>query len=157
MQVGKNTLLPSIFTTWPHQTSIGSNCVLETGIKFKYDGIWEKGPSIVIEDNVFIGFDTEFNISSGINIGKYSNIASRCSFIDHDHGIKLGMRIGPQESVKAAISIGEDVWLGTNVTVLKGVTIGDGAVIAAGAVVTKSVPANEIWGGVPAKRIGIRQ
>jgi acetyltransferase-like isoleucine patch superfamily enzyme len=39
--------------------------------------------------------------------------------------------------------------------VLKGF-IGDGAVVAAGAVVTKSIPANEICGGVPAKYIKTR-
>jgi acetyltransferase-like isoleucine patch superfamily enzyme len=37
-----------------------------------------------------------------------------------------------------------------------GVWIGDGDVIAAGAVVTKAVAANEIWAGVPAKKIGLR-
>lgn len=34
-----------------------------------------------------------------------------------------------------------------------GAKIGDGAVVAAGAVVTKDIPANEVWGGVPAKYI----
>ena len=40
--------------------------------------------------------------------------------------------------------------------VLAGVSIGDGAIVGAGAVVTKSVPAGEIWAGVPAKKIGVR-
>lgn len=34
-----------------------------------------------------------------------------------------------------------------------GVTIGAGSLIAAGSVVTKSVPAGEVWGGVPARKI----
>jgi acetyltransferase-like isoleucine patch superfamily enzyme len=55
------------------------------------------------------------------------------------------------------IIIGENVWLGCNVAVLKGANIGDGAVVAAGAVVTKSIPPYEIWGGVPAKKIGERK
>lgn len=53
--------------------------------------------------------------------------------------------------------IGDDVWIGANVVILRGVRVGDGAVIAAGAVVTKDVPENEIWGGVPAKFIRKRQ
>lgn len=51
----------------------------------------------------------------------------------------------------APIRIGNNVWLGANVTVLPGVTIGDNAVVAAGAVVTKDVPENMIVAGVPAK------
>lgn len=51
------------------------------------------------------------------------------------------------------VIIGNNVFLGMNCIILKGVTIGDGAVIAAGSVVTKSIPANEIWGGNPAQFI----
>ena len=49
--------------------------------------------------------------------------------------------------------IEENVWIGTNSTVLKGVSIGKGAIIGAGSVVNKNVPQDEIWGGVPAKFI----
>jgi acetyltransferase-like isoleucine patch superfamily enzyme len=61
-----------------------------------------------------------------------------------------------QDKVEADVVIGADVWLGVRVTVLPGVTIGDGAVVGAGSVVTKSLPANCIAGGVPAKVIGWR-
>lgn len=54
------------------------------------------------------------------------------------------------------VTIGNDVWIGTNGIVLDGVTIGDGAIIAAGAVVTKDVPAYAIYGGVPAKLLRYR-
>ena len=55
-----------------------------------------------------------------------------------------------------AIVLEEDVWLGSAVIVLKGVTIKRGAVVASGAVVTKDIGTNEIWGGVPARQIGLR-
>lgn len=54
---------------------------------------------------------------------------------------------------RTRIRIGNDVWIGSRVTILRGVQIGDGAVIAAGAVVTKDVPPYTIAGGVPARPI----
>ncbi|GAB3932153.1 hypothetical protein GCM10028827_30120 [Mucilaginibacter myungsuensis] len=51
------------------------------------------------------------------------------------------------------VSIGNDVWIGSNAIIMDGVTIGNGAVIAANSVVTKDVGDYEIVGGVPAKLI----
>ena len=45
--------------------------------------------------------------------------------------------------------IGNDVFIGANVTVLDGVTIGDGAVIGAGAVVSKDIPPYAVAVGCP--------
>lgn len=53
-------------------------------------------------------------------------------------------------------TIGNDVWVGSNVTILRDVVIGDGAVIAASAVVTKDVPPYAMVAGVPAKVIRYR-
>lgn len=51
------------------------------------------------------------------------------------------------------VIIENDVWIGSNVTILAGVHIGRGATIAAGAVVNKDIPPYCIAGGVPAKPI----
>lgn len=53
-------------------------------------------------------------------------------------------------------TIGNDVFIGANVTVLDGVTIGDGAVIGAGAVVAHDIPPYAIAIGVPAKVVKYR-
>ncbi len=156
MQIGRNTLIPKTNITWPHQIKLGDNCNLEKNINFKYDGPWLPGPRIVIGNTVFIGTNCEFNINEGINIGDDCLIASGCKFIDHDHGTTIGEPMYMQYGTRAKIAIGHDVWLGCNVIVLKGVNIGNGAIVAAGAVVTKSIPPYEIWGGVPAKKIGQR-
>ncbi|HEY5040991.1 MAG TPA: acyltransferase [Verrucomicrobiae bacterium] len=156
-KIGKHTLVPKIFITWPHQVQIGNNCILEPDIFFKFDGIWCSGPSIIIGDDVFIGRGCEFNIKSQIKIGSNSLIASGAKFIDHDHGTLSKALVRIQPGVESAIEIGSDCWIGVNAVVLKGVNIGDGAVIGAGAVVSKSVPAYEIWAGVPARKIGHRK
>ena len=53
-------------------------------------------------------------------------------------------------------NIGNDVFIGANVTVLDGVTIGDGAVIGAGAVVSKDIPPYAIAVGSPIRIIRYR-
>ncbi len=158
MQVSAGTLLPRLRVTWPHQVSLGADCTLEHDIYFKYDGIWAPGPSIIIRDRVFIGFGCEFNARRRIEIGSDSLIASGCKFIDHDHGTARGDLPMREQTggAEAEIVLEEDVWLGVNVVVLKGVRIGRGAIVAAGAIVTKDVPSYEIWGGVPARRLGER-
>lgn len=156
MQIGNGTKVPNINVTWPHQVQIGNNCNLEPKIFFKYDGIWKKGASIVIHDNVFIGNNCEFNITDKITLRKDCLIASGCKFIDHNHSTSKALRGEREKDSKKEIILGEGVWLGVNSVILMGVEIGNNAIIAAGAVVNKSIPPNEIWGGIPAKKIGER-
>lgn len=55
--------------------------------------------------------------------------------------------------------IGNNVWLGANVTILPDVTIGDNAAIGAGSVVTKDIPANVVAADNPCcvlREIGAR-
>jgi acetyltransferase-like isoleucine patch superfamily enzyme len=156
MKIGKRVYILNMYVTWPHQVFIGDDCKLEPGINFKYDGIWKTGPSINIGHKVFIGYSCEFNIRKGIIIGDNSLIASGCKFIDHDHGIALNELMNKQAGIEKEIIIENDVWIGCNCIILKGVVIAQGSIVAAGAVVTKSIPPYEIWGGVPAKKIGER-
>lgn len=53
----------------------------------------------------------------------------------------------------APITIGDNCWLASNVTVCAGVTIGKNCVIGAGSVVTRDVPDNSLAVGVPARVI----
>jgi acetyltransferase-like isoleucine patch superfamily enzyme len=156
MRIGERTVMGFPRANWPHKVDIGSNCLIESDVVFKHDGIWSAGPSIRIGCHVFIGRGTEFNIRRGISIGNDVLIASGCRLVDHDHGTSPGQPMRIQPGPEAEIRIGDDVWIGCNVVVLKGVVIGDGAVVGAGSVVTKTIPSREIWAGVPARRIGIR-
>ena len=155
MQVGAGTLLGRLHATWPHQVRLGRRCRLEPGVVFKFDGHYRAGPSLVFGDGVFIGTGCEFNIRAGLQVGRDGLIASGCRFIDHDHG--FASRTEPMnrqdDGAEAPIRLDDDVWIGANCVVLKGVQVGRGAIVAAGSVLTRSVPAYEIWGGVPARRL----
>ncbi|WP_456379219.1 acyltransferase [Lutibacter sp.] len=51
------------------------------------------------------------------------------------------------------LTIKNNVFIGAHSTILKGVTIGENSIVGAGSLVAKNIPANEIWGGNPAKFI----
>ncbi|EFU29245.1 bacterial transferase hexapeptide repeat protein [Segatella buccae ATCC 33574] len=51
------------------------------------------------------------------------------------------------------ISVGNNVWIGGNVTVLTGVTIGNNVTIGAGSVVTRDIPDNTLAVGNPCRVI----
>jgi acetyltransferase-like isoleucine patch superfamily enzyme len=101
------------------------------------------------EENRFTFIDA----SEKIEIGENSMIGPHCYITDHDHGHAVNQPVGQQPLIGSPVCIGREVWIGAGGIILKGVTIGDGAVIGAGAVVTKSVPANVIVAGVPARQI----
>jgi acetyltransferase-like isoleucine patch superfamily enzyme len=56
------------------------------------------------------------------------------------------------------ITVGDDVTIGAHATVLAGTTIGNRAIVSLGAIVRKNsrIGPGEIWGGIPAARIGQR-
>ncbi|MBU2960037.1 acyltransferase [Citreicella sp. C3M06] len=68
-----------------------------------------------------------------------------------------GAPITDQASDEADVVIGNDVWLGTRVTVLPGARIGDGAIIGAHSVVRGDIPAMAIAVGSPARVVSQRQ
>lgn len=108
------------------------------------------GKNISIGKRVFINSGCRFQDQGGITIGNDCLIGHNAVFATLNHGFAPDER---KDLHPAPIALGNNVWLGANVTILPGVTIDDNAVIAAGAVVTKDVPANVIAGGVPAKVI----
>lgn len=115
-----------------------------------------KSDRLVIRAGTYINRFTMIDASERIEIGDNCMIGPHCYISDHDHGHGLGKPVGQQPLVGLPVRIGRDVWIGAGVVILKGVTIGDGVVIGAGAVVTKSVLANAIVAGVPAREIGRR-
>lgn len=93
-----------------------------------------------------------------VEIGRQCLLGQFVSIIASNHGTAPGTAMIDQawDQARRSVIIGDDVWIGAHAALLPGIDIGSGAVIAAGAVVSKSVPAGEIWGGVPARQIGRR-
>ncbi|MFV0362360.1 MAG: DapH/DapD/GlmU-related protein [Suipraeoptans sp.] len=108
------------------------------------------GKNITVGKRVFINSGCRFQDQGGITIGDDCLIGHNAVLVTLNHGFAPNER---GDLYPSPIVLGNNVWLGANVTVLPGVTVGNNAIIAAGAVVTKDVPANTVVGGVPAKFI----
>ena len=93
---------------------------------------------IEIEDNVIIGPNTVIRASNH----NYADINKPIRYQNHAGG---------------KIIIKEDVWIGSNCTILPNIVIGKGSIIGAGSVVTKNIPEYSVVAGVPAKIIKSRK
>lgn len=108
------------------------------------------GHHITLGKNVFINHGCTFLDLGGIAIEDHVQIGPKTNLITENHPIDPTRR---KDLDLKSITIKKNVWIGAAVTILPGVTVGENAIIAAGAVVHKDVPANTIYGGVPAKFI----
>lgn len=108
------------------------------------------GKNIRIGKNVFINSGCHFQDQGGIEIDDGTLIGHNVVLATINHDLDPSMK---RKNHYAPIKIGNNVWIGSNATILQGVTIGEWSVIAAGAVVTKDVEPYTVVGGVPAKVI----
>ena len=115
---------------------------------------------LVVGRNTWIGQYNNFRLGAGskIKVGANCLISQFCSLVAANHIISGRKNIidAPLDESRLGLTIEDGVWIGAGATVLPDVVVGEGAVIGAGAVVATSVPPFEIWGGVPARRIGSR-
>ena len=110
------------------------------------------GEFIKIGNNVGVGEFAYLGGGGGLEIGDDCIIGQFFSCHPENHNFKNPNQLIRLQGVeRKGIIVGNNCWIGSKVTILDGVTIGDNCVIAAGAVVTKSMPANSVVGGVPAK------
>ena len=78
--------------------------------------------------------------------------APNCVISTASHALDFEQRNKGLE-IALPITIGNNVWIGANVTILPGVTIGDNTVIGAGSVVNKDIPSDVVAVGNSCKAI----
>lgn len=88
-----------------------------------------------------------------ITIGDNVHVVSPCYFITHDGGVLILRKDYPDLELTKPINVGSNVYIGINCIVLPGVNIGNNVIIGAGSIVTRDVPSDSVFAGIPARFI----
>ena len=120
--------------------------------QLRYPFALDLGINIYIGSQSIVNYNATLLDMAPIRIGERVLIGPNCTLITPMHSLKASERTGAR-GYALSITIHNDVWLGSNVTVFPGVTIGEGAVVGTGSLVTKDVPPYTLVYGNPAKEI----
>ncbi len=125
---------------------IGQNSIIEPPFYCTY------GRNTYIGDHVYLMVLCTILDCNEVHIGHHVMIGPGVQIYTAAHHLQAETRIQGWEVAKPIV-IEDNVWLGGSAILLPGVTIGRNAVVGAGAVVTRSVPANTVVAGNPARVI----
>lgn len=112
-----------------------------------HKGFYVNIPNLVVGDNTCLG-DTFILAQAPVTIGSNCSFSYRNMIITSTHDYKDFGKI-----IAKPITIGNNVWITSNVTILPGVTIGNNTIIGVGSVVTKDIPSGVFAAGNPCKII----
>ena len=125
---------------------IGQNSIIEPPFYCSY------GQNIHIGDHVYLNVLCIILDCNEVHIGHHVMIGPAVQIYTAAHLLQAETRIQGWEVAKPIV-IEDNVWLGGGAILLPGVRIGRNAVVGAGAVVPRSVPANTVVAGNPARVI----
>lgn len=143
---------------------IGDNFRMSNGVRFNPIG-FPQPCQIVVTDGAKLEIGKNVGMSQAaiichhsITIGDEVKIGGGVKIYDTNfHSLNPEVRrvreLDMKEKKCRPVVIEHDTFIGAGSIILSGVTIGANSVVAAGSVVSKSIPANEIWGGNPARFI----
>lgn len=135
-----------------NNVSIGAFSRLVISTSYNNPGEYIRiGNNVGLGEFAYLGGGGGLEIGDGCIIGQYLS----CHPENHLYGDPT-IEIRFQGTTRNGITIGNNCWIGSKVTVLDGVRIGSGCVVAAGSVVNKDMPENSIVAGVPARVIKCR-
>ena len=138
------------------QTDLIRKLLGKTGKSFTITApFWcDYGFNIEIGENFYTNHNCVILDGAKVTFGDNVFIAPNCGFHTAGHPLDAEQRNQGLEYAYP-ITIGNNVWIGANVTVLPGVSIGSDTVIGAGSVVNHDIPSGVIAAGVPCRVIQI--
>jgi len=111
------------------------------------------GEDSVININIVISDDYKNLVYIGNRVAISPNVTIIAVSNPNNSRVKEISYIKEHLVKEAPVVIEDDVWIGTNVTILPDVVIGQGSIIGAGSIVTESIPPHSIAAGVPCRII----
>ncbi len=133
--------------------TIGPNCEIRHGAHFE---VYDEG-RVTIAARAVIGVNNWIQGNGDVTIGPDTILGPNVVLTSTSHQTDLSLPIQQQPLSKRPITIGRDVWIGANATILAGVQIGDQAVIGANSLVNRDVSPASIVAGCPARFINLRR
>lgn len=124
-------------------TKIWKKPLIEHGKLTKYNYIVQYPENLKLGKNFDIGTFTYINAQYCVEIFDDVQIGSHCSIYSHS----------TIDSKKGKVTLKKNCKIGTHSTIMPNVTIGENSVVAAYSFVTKNIPNNQLWAGIPAKLI----
>ena len=107
----------------------------------KYNYIVQYVENLKLGKNFDIGAFSYINCNYGVEIQDDVQIGSHCSIYSNS----------TIDNKKGKVVLKKNCKIGTHSTIMPNVTVGENSIIAAYSFVTKNIPANQVWAGIPAK------
>ncbi len=115
--------------------------IIEHGKLTKYNYIVQYPENLKLGKDFDIGEFTYINCHFGVDIEDRVQIGSHCSIYSHS----------TIDNKQGKIHLKENCKIGTHSTIMPGITIGKNSIVSAYSFVTKNIPDNQLWIGIPAK------
>ena len=123
---------------------------------------FQVGPGSQLSESLYVYDGRHFHVGARCRLGSFCRIWDFCPIIIGDnllasHGLTLisGTHLldEARTSRPGPITIGNNAWIGINVTIVGPATVGDNVVIGANSLVTGDLESDGIYAGSPAKLI----
>jgi sugar O-acyltransferase (sialic acid O-acetyltransferase NeuD family) len=113
-------------------------------------------PTAVVPESASVGAGSVLHaatiLTADIELGRHVAVMPAV-VLTHDDVVEEGVTMGAGARVAGGVTIERGAYVGSGALLREGLRVGAGAVVGMGAVVTRSVPAGEVWAGVPARRL----
>lgn len=112
----------------------------------------DNGKNIHVGEDFLANYNVTILNIAPVHIGDYCMIGPNTLITTVNHPLSPEGRRA-KIAQDTPVTLGDDVWIGRNCTILPGVTSGNNVIVAAGAVATKDIPDNSVVAGIPARAI----